>query len=299
MNLGNEYMSLKKLVDDNIVSFIPEIGDEAGVLYDSIVYSLTAGGKRLRSVLMLSFYKMAEEKADMDFAMPFAAAIEFMQTCSLIHDDLPSMDNDDYRRGRLTNHKVFGDAIALLAGDALLSATFEVMLKDTDECKDPLLKARKVKAALEIAKGTGTSGMIQGQVADVINESKSCDFKTLRFIDENKTGAFIKSAVMAGCYLGNAKDELCKAASVYGECIGEAFQIVDDILDITGSLEELGKNTGVDAQLGKSTYPAILGLEESKKRAEELLQSAESAIAPFDEYGTALDIINFLKSEIQ
>ena len=296
--LGNEYLTLKKLVDDHVLDYFPKLDERTKVLSDSMEYSVTAGGKRLRSVLLLSFYKMAEEGADPAFALPFAAAVEYIQTYSLIHDDLPSMDNDDYRRGKLTNHKVFGEDMALLAGDALQSLAFETMLCDADKCEDAVLKARKVKAAYEIAKGTGTAGMVQGQVADVKTVSQNCDYETLRFIDANKTGAFIKSSILAGCFLGGADKTLTDAAALYGDCIGEAFQIVDDILDIISNVEELGKNTGVDAQLNKSTYPALLGLDNAKKRVDELLDTADNAIAAFDKYGIARDITKFLRDEI-
>ena len=299
--LGPEYRKLKTLVDDHILDYIPEIDNKSVTIYDAMKYSLTAGGKRLRPILLLAFYELScKDKPDYSFALPFAEAVEFIQTYSLIHDDLPALDNDDYRRGQLTNHKVFGEDIAILAGDALLSAAYEVMLKDSllyiNE-NDKLKK--KVKASFEISKGTGVRGMVQGQVADVENEGKACSVELLDFIHSNKTAAFIKSSILAGCYLGGASKELIEDATVYGESLGHAFQIVDDIMDVISTKEERGKNVGGDALLEKSTYPAIYGLEESKKRAMELLNKAEAAIEDYkDKAIIQLDIIYYLKEQI-
>ena len=298
--LGPEYNKLKKLVDEHILDFIPEIDNKTVTLYDSMKYSLTAGGKRIRPILLLSFYKIASKSDDYSFALPFAEAIEFIQTYSLIHDDLPAMDNDDYRRGMLTNHKVYGENIAILAGDALLSSAYEVMLKD---CLLYISEAEKlknkVKAAFEICKGTGVRGMVQGQVADVENEGKPCSTDLLEFIHSNKTAAFIKSAVLSGCYLGGASKELIEDATVFGESLGHAFQIVDDIMDVISTKEERGKDVGGDEEAGKATYPAIYGLEESKQKAIDLLNKAENAISDYTNLSEVpMAIINYLKEQI-
>lgn len=298
--LGQEYNKLKKLVDEHILDFIPDIDNKTVTLYDAMKYSLTAGGKRIRPVLMLAFYRIASKSSDYNFALPFAEAIEFIQTYSLIHDDLPAMDNDDYRRGMLTNHKVFGENIAILAGDALLSSAYEVMLKDSllyinesDKLK------RKVKASFEISKGTGVRGMVQGQVADVENEGKACSTDLLEFIHSNKTAAFIKSSVLAGCYLGGASKELLENANIYGECLGHAFQIVDDIMDVISTKEERGKAVGGDAEAGKATYPALYGLDESKEMALRLLSKAEKAVIDYEDLSEIpVNVLNYLKEQI-
>ena len=298
--LGPEYNKLKKLVDDHILDFIPEIDNKTATLYEAMKYSLTAGGKRIRPVLMLAFYKIASNSADYNFALPYAEAIEFIQTYSLIHDDLPAMDNDDYRRGMLTNHKVFGENIAILAGDALLSSAYEVMLKDSLIYINDIDKLKcKVKASFEISKGTGVRGMVQGQVADVENEGKPCSTDLLEFIHSNKTAAFIKSSVLSGCYLGGASKQLVEDATVFGECLGHAFQIVDDIMDVISTKEERGKEVGGDAEAGKATYPSLYGLEESKNKAIELLKKAEKAISNYNSISEVpMAILNYLKEQI-
>lgn len=298
--LGQEYNKLKKLVDEHILDFIPDIDNKTVTLYDAMKYSLTAGGKRIRPVLMLAFYHVASKSEDYSFALPYAEAIEFIQTYSLIHDDLPAMDNDDYRRGMLTNHKVFGENIAILAGDALLSSAYEVMLKDSLLFINEADKLKcKVKAAFEISKGTGVRGMVQGQVADVENEGKACSTGLLEFIHSNKTAAFIKSSILAGCYLGGASKKLLEDANVYGECLGHAFQIVDDIMDVVSTKEERGKDVGGDVEAGKATYPSLYGLEKSKEMALMLLNKAENAISDYSELSEIpLNILNFLKEQI-
>ncbi len=299
--LSNEYNQLKKLIDDHILDFIPEIDSKSKTLYDSMKYSLTAGGKRIRPVLLLAFYQIASNSKDYSFALPFAEAIEFIQTYSLIHDDLPALDNDDYRRGLLTNHKVFGEDIAILTGDALLSSAYEVILKDTlSYVNDPENLPKKVLASFEISKGTGVRGMVQGQIADVENEGKTYSIDLLNFIHSNKTAAFIKSAVLAGAYLGGASNELIEDATVYGEALGHAFQIVDDIMDVISTKEERGKNVGGDANLGKSTYPALFGLEESKKQANELLDKSLITVSKYKSItNVPIDIADYLKEQIR
>jgi len=293
-----EFNRLKNLINDHILDFMPVIDQKVSTLYDSMRYSLTAGGKRIRPVLMMAAGLMCGEKEE--FLLPFACAAEFIQTYSLIHDDLPAMDNDDYRRGMLTNHKVYGEDIAILAGDALLSASYEVMgkqmllfLDDEDRLK------RLTRAMFELTKGTGVRGMVAGQVADVENEGKACSEEMLTFIHANKTAAFIKSVTLAGGYLGGADEQLLSDLRTYGEHIGLAFQIVDDILDIIGDEKTLGKKTHVDAQLDKATFPALYGLEKSVELAMGHLAKARDAMEKYyDEAEVFNYIIDFLESEI-
>ena len=293
-----EFNRLKNLINDHILDFMPVIDQKVSTLYDSMRYSLTAGGKRIRPVLMMAAGLMCGEKEE--FLLPFACAAEFIQTYSLIHDDLPAMDNDDYRRGMLTNHKVYGEDIAILAGDALLSASYEVMgkqmllfLDDEDRLK------RLTRAMFELTKGTGVRGMVAGQVADVENEGKACSEEMLTFIHANKTAAFIKSVTLAGGYLGGADEQLLSDLRTYGEHVGLAFQIVDDILDIIGDEKTLGKKTHVDAQLDKATFPALYGLEKSVELAMGHLAKARDAMEKYyDEAEVFNYIIGFLESEI-
>lgn len=293
-----EFNRLKNLINDHILDFMPVIDQKVSTLYDSMRYSLTAGGKRIRPVLMMAAGLMCGEKEE--FLLPFACAAEYIQTYSLIHDDLPAMDNDDYRRGMLTNHKVYGEDIAILAGDALLSASYEVMgkqmllfLDDEDRLK------RLTRAMFELTKGTGVRGMVAGQVADVENEGKACSEEMLTFIHANKTAAFIKSVTLAGGYLGGADEQLLSDLRTYGEHVGLAFQIVDDILDIIGDEKTLGKKTHVDAQLDKATFPALYGLEKSVELAMGHLAKARDAMEKYyDEAEVFNYIIDFLESEI-
>ena len=293
-----EFNRLRNLVNDHILDFMPVIDPKCSTLYESMRYSLTAGGKRIRPVLMMAAALMCKEKEE--FVLPFACAAEYIQTYSLIHDDLPAMDNDDYRRGMLTNHKVYGEDIAILAGDGLLSAAYEVMTKHMLLfLDDPERLKRLAKAAFEISKGTGVRGMVAGQVADVENEGKACSEDMLTFIHANKTAAFIKSVTLAGGYLGGADEQLQSDLRIYGEHLGLAFQIVDDILDVIGDEKELGKKTHVDAGLNKATYPALYGLETSIDLAMGHLAKARDAMEKYyDEAEVFNCVIDFLESEI-
>lgn len=235
-----EYNRLKEMVEVHILDFLPEIDSKSMTLYDAMRYSLTAGGKRLRSVLLLAACEFCGEKADI--GLPYACALEYIQTYSLIHDDLPAIDNDDLRRGLPTNHKVYGEDVAILAGDGLLSAAFETMTKDMLlYLDDPAVLKRKVRAAFEIAKGTGCRGMVAGQIADVESVNRQCSKEMLDYIHLNKTAAFIRSSALAGCYLAGADKERCNDMRVYGESVGLAFQIVNDLQDITGDALVLEK----------------------------------------------------------
>lgn len=268
-----DYRRYLEIIDMHMVDLLPDVDPKSLTLCESMKYSLTAGGKRLRPVLMMGACEFAG--GNIKDALPYACAIEYIHTYSLIHDDLPCMDDDDYRRGVPTNHKVFGDDIATLAGDGLHTTAFESMLKDMFLYFDDEEKLkRKIRAAYEIAKGAGCSGMIAGQTADVENEGKAVSKEMLDYIHINKTAAVIVAAVRAGAYLGGADDEMLADLTVYAEDLGLAFQIVDDILDIVGDEKEMGKKKGMDAERGKMTYPGLYGLEASYTRVEELTNHA-------------------------
>ena len=256
-------------------------------LREAMSYSLLAGGKRLRPVLVL----MACEACggDSEAALPAACALEMIHTYSLIHDDLPAMDDDDYRRGRLTNHKVFGDALAILAGDALLTLAFEVVARD--------VRPAAVAAACcaDLAFAAGACGMVGGQVADVESENRSGhgadSLEHLQSIHRRKTGRLIRSALTMGGRIALADVATLGTLDHYGTCIGLAFQIADDVLDVTGTQDKLGKGVGKDAGHGKLTYPGLIGLERSRQMARDLIDEACLAIAPWGERGRRLEAL--------
>jgi len=274
---NEEYFRFKELVEEHLLHFLPEVDNKSITLYESMTYSLKAGGKLLRPVLLLASCEFCG--GDVKLALPYACAIEYIHTYSLIHDDLPAMDNDDLRRGIPTNHKVFGDAIAILAGDGLLNSAFEAMNKDMLLYLDDMDKLkRRVRAIYEISKGAGCRGMIAGQIADIEAENKQCTKELLDYIHVNKTAALIKSAVRAGAHLAGADKKTFQDLDEYAENLGLAFQIVDDILDINGDEEELGKKTGSDQAKKKATYPCRYGYEESKQKVWELTDNAKRAM---------------------
>lgn len=245
-------------------------------IYEAMRYSLLAGGKRLRPILCLASCELVGGTVEM--AMPTACALEMVHTMSLIHDDLPAMDNDDYRRGKLTNHKVYGDDIAILAGDGLLVYAFEVVATQTQNVPAP----RVLKAIAQLAYAFGADGVVGGQVVDIQCEGKlDTTVETLHFIHTHKTGALLEACVVCGAILGGASDEDVQRLSRYAQKIGLAFQIIDDILDITKTQEELGKTAGKDLQAQKATYPSIWGLEESTRQAQELIEQAKAELASF------------------
>ena len=281
MSIGtlNEY---KELVDEHLLHYLPEIDNKTSTIYDSMKYSLEAGGKRLRPALLMAACEFSG--GDRMAALPYACAMEFIHTYSLIHDDLPCMDDDELRRGKPTNHVVYGAGIATLAGDGLLNSAFEAMYKDMFMYFDDFdeLKAR-VRAGNEIAKGAGCTGMVAGQVADLEAVGKTISGEMLDFIHISKTAAMIRAALRAGGMIGHADETKLRALTDYGEALGLAFQIQDDILDVVGTAEELGKNPGVDEEMDKATYPAIYGLEASYKRNDELCDQAIAIMEPFGE----------------
>lgn len=270
----------KKLVEDHLMDFIPDVDHKSITLYESMKYSLSAGGKRIRPVLLLAACDFCGGR--IEEALPYACAIEYMHTYSLIHDDLPCMDNDDLRRGLPTNHKVYGDAVATLAGDGLQAAAYEAMTRDMFLYFDDnnALKNR-IRAAYEISKGSGCRGIVAGQIADIESEDKSCSKEMLDYIHLTKTSALIVAAVRAGAQLGNASDEMLEDLTIYAENLGLAFQICDDILDVEGQEEEMGKKAGMDSINKKATYPALYGLEESKERLNDLNDTAINALKKY------------------
>lgn len=241
-------------------------------LYEAMEYSLMAGGKRIRPWLTLAFCSLCG--GNTEEAMPFACGVEMIHTYSLIHDDLPAMDNDDMRRGRPTNHIVYGEDIALLAGDGLLTKAFEIMLTGAKNEK-------AIKAAAVMAKYAGTFGMIGGQCIDLQAEGKKISLKELEAMDMGKTVGLIRAACLMGAIIGGGDEACLLAASDYAEGVGMAFQIRDDILDVVGDSAALGKNTGMDAQLEKSNYVSLLGLERAEALVHEYTQKALAALGEF------------------
>ena len=267
-----------KNIENALKSCLPSTDCREKKLIDAMAYSLEAGGKRVRPNLVFSFNELCNGKTEA--AVPFACAVEMIHTYSLIHDDLPCMDNDDMRRGKPSNHKVYGEDIALLAGDALQSLAFEIMT--SDKAISQSSAAACCKAVNTLAAYCGARGMVGGQVIDLINENKSAPIEVLREMDYKKTACLIKAACELGCISANADDKLIKSASEYGECIGIAFQIQDDILDVTSSDEELGKPVGSDAENSKSTYVSLLGIEKCRELVDELTEKAVNALHGFD-----------------
>ena len=277
LDSSQELYRYKELVDSHLLSLLPKIDNKSRTLYEAMKYTLGAKGKRLRPILLL----MACESAggDVNSAIPYACAVEFIHAYSLIHDDLPAMDDDDLRRGEPTNHKVFGEGIAILAGDGLLSAAFELIHRQYLAFLDqPEVLRRHIRAGYEIAKGCGCRGMVAGQVADFESEGIVISHEMLDYIHINKTAALIKAAVCAGAYLGGAGDQEIRYFADYGENLGLAFQVEDDILDASGDTETLGKTAGKDEPAQKATYPSVYGIKESKERLTELTQLAVTAI---------------------
>ena len=245
-------------------------------------YSLHAGGKRLRPILFISAYELASNdnsregctQSELDAIIPMACALEMIHTYSLIHDDLPAMDNDDYRRGKLTNHRVYGEAIAILAGDGLLNLAYEVMLEHLPSSQERL--SGYLKAMAVIASSAGISGMISGQSADIQSQEGENDESVLNYIHSHKTEALITGALKAGALVNGGDTRVLDALSGYGKAFGLAFQITDDILDLKGDLVQLGKAPGSDVKKGKLTYPAKYGLEKSRKMASQYIEEAVS-----------------------
>lgn len=274
-----QYLSKnKKLVDSAIIELLPGEDSYPECIHKSMHYSLLAGGKRLRPSLVIAAAEAVG--GDRLAVLPFAVAAELIHTYTLIHDDLPALDNDDLRRGKPTNHKVFGEAIAILAGDALLTEAFILMTQASS--MEPISQKNILKAAHEMATAIGSGGTIGGQVVDLESEGKPIDPETLEYIHVYKTGFLIRACVRCGAMLSGATSSQLHALSRYGAHIGLAFQIIDDILDITGDEKKLGKDVGSDIDKDKATYPALYGLEESRKKAEDLIDQSIDCLQSFD-----------------
>ena len=267
--------NLLEMVNAKLAEYLPEEDILQADVITAMRYSLLGGGKRIRPVLVLEFCRICG--GDEQIALPFACAVEMIHTYSLIHDDLPCMDDDDMRRGRPSNHKVFGEDTALLAGDALLTMAFETML--SDESVRLAGAQRAAKAAGCLARAAGAHGMVGGQVIDLMSEGRSISLETLKKMDEGKTGALILASAQMGCVLAGADDKQIQAAESYARAIGLAFQIVDDILDVTGDAQTLGKPIGSDSGNNKCTYVSLMGLENAEKTVEELTAAAVEALS--------------------
>jgi geranylgeranyl diphosphate synthase type II len=273
------YLADKRTVVDKVLEqLVPPAETFPPKVFEAMRYSLFAGGKRVRPILAIASAEALGAKTA--GLLPIAGALELIHTYSLIHDDLPAMDDDDFRRGRSTCHKVYGEALAILAGDGLLNRAFEV-LSDPRRLKT-VTALRLVAIMREISLASGAFGMVGGQVVDMESEGQDVDLPTLEYIHTHKTGALIRAAVRTGAIYAKASEKRLKALTRYGERIGLAFQIADDILDIVGSQEEIGKDVGSDLKKGKKTYPGFYGLEESRRRAKEVSDQALAALKDFD-----------------
>lgn len=280
-----QYMAEKaELINDSLRERLAQENDFPASLHKAMHYSLFAGGKRLRPVLALAACEAVG--GGIEAAIDVACALECIHTYSLIHDDLPALDNDALRRGRPTCHIVFGEAVAIMAGDALLTVAFDIMSRSKSNDA-----ARVLKAVAEVAAAAGSTGMIGGQVVDIESEGREVEFPVLEYIHIHKTGKLILASVRSGAIMAGADESQLAGLTRYGEAAGLAFQIADDILDVEGVSQDLGKGTGGDAAKGKATYPAVIGLEESKKRAAELVELAVAALDAFDEKAEPLRAI--------
>ena len=268
---------LRTQVEDYLarLRFADEVGLEG--LEEAMRYSLLAGGKRIRPVLALATASALGREPDT--VLPLAAALELIHTYSLIHDDLPAMDDDDLRRGKPTCHKVYGEAIAILAGDALLTRAFQVMAQ-LDGRPDAERVRRRLAATAVLAEAAGTSGLIGGQVQDLESEGRTLDAAGLERMHRAKTGALLEACIRGGALMGGGAGEDLKRLDRYASAVGLAFQVVDDVLDATGAADELGKTAGKDARAGKATYVSVHGLEASRRLAGRLLAEALSAVGP-------------------
>jgi len=278
MDLKSYLNEKREIIEESLKKYFPEPRGPAADVIKAMNYSLFAGGKRLRPILcMAGAGAVGGEEKDV---IPVACALELIHTYSLIHDDLPVMDNDDMRRGKPTSHKVFGEAVALLAGDGLLTEAFRLMTETV--LTDRMDPRTLLNVMGMIATAAGYDGMVGGQVVDIQMEGKAVDVDIVEFIHRRKTGALITASVRAGATLGGGDEHQVKAITSYGKNIGLAFQISDDILDIEGDSRRLGKNVGGDARKEKITYPAVLGLGRSKKIQERMIEMAIESLEPFD-----------------
>ncbi len=274
MELKAYLAARQKEVERALHRSLPKENVKPATIHKAMRYSLFAGGKRLRPILCLAAAEACGGKTAA--ALPLACAVECIHTYSLIHDDLPSMDNDDFRRGRPTCHKAFGEGIAVLAGDALLTIAFEIVAEAEADSRYKLQDLLR-----EIAVGAGSRKLIAGQVADLEAEGKKISRADLRYIHENKTAALLTTSVRLGAMSANASGRQIAAMTNFGRALGLAFQVIDDILDLTQTSEKLGKSAGKDVAAQKATYPAVIGLEKSRREAKRLTSRAHASLEPF------------------
>ncbi|MGB0910253.1 MAG: polyprenyl synthetase family protein [Nitrospirales bacterium] len=284
MDIQEYLKAQQQRIDQLLEEIVPPGHDLAKTLYESMRYSLLGGGKRIRPILTLA---AAEAIGGPNKGiLPYAAALELIHTYSLVHDDLPAMDNDDYRRGRLTNHKVYGEGLAILAGDALLTMAFELCSQQSSETQIPA--DRQIQIIYEIATGAGHDGMVGGQVMDIQAENQDIDLITLQTIHNYKTGKLIRAAVRVGGIWAGATHDQLDSLTGYAEDIGLAFQIADDVLNMTGTREELGKDAGTDEKRGKKTYPSFYGVDGARELATDCIRRAVRRLEDFDDHADPL-----------
>jgi geranylgeranyl diphosphate synthase type II len=284
MDIASYLDQKREEVDQFLDRVLPDAKISPTTLHEAMRYSLFAGGKRVRPILAIA---AAEAIGPPTKAiLPIASSLELIHTYSLIHDDLPAMDNDDYRRGKPTNHKVYGEAMAILAGDALLTLAFDLCSRS--ELVEGLDPARQVLIIRELASGSGHLGMVGGQVLDIQAENKAIDLHTLQTIHMHKTGMLIRAAVRMGAIVASATLPQLNQLTKYAEDVGLAFQIADDVLNVTGTREELGKNANTDAQRGKKTYPTFYGVDGARRLADDCVDRAISRVSMFDGKADAL-----------
>lgn len=280
-----------QLIESALDRYLPAAKTLPTTLHEAMRYSVFAGGKRIRPILMLAACEAVG--GDIKNVLPAACAIEMIHSYSLIHDDLPAMDDDDLRRGNPTNHKVYGEATAILAGDGLLTEAF--ILLSNPEIRGTATAQQYCEVIHLLAKGAGSRGMVGGQVVDMEAEESPVDLPTLEYIHTHKTGALILASIEIGALLGGATTEQRRALCCFGEAAGLAFQVVDDILDIVADESQLGKDVGSDQQRGKATYPALLGLSGARERAEELHRRALDSLSMFGDSARPLrDIASYI-----
>ncbi len=276
-NLKKYIKDRKEKVDSALETYLPKTQGPAGKVVEAIYYSICAGGKRVRPILLMAACDAVG--GDHNKVLPAACALECVHTYSLIHDDLPAMDDDDLRRGKPTCHKVYGEAIAILAGDGLLTYAFELMTHP--DLLENCAPSTVIKAINVFSKAAGVDGMVGGQTADILFEGKDVDPDTLAYIHSHKTGALIRASVEMGALLGGGSQEQIERLIEYGMALGLAFQVIDDLLDVVGDQDKIGKPVGSDIKKQKATYPALFGIEETRKRANELKDMALNAISAF------------------
>ena len=287
MDIQDYLKRQQETIDHFLDQVVPDGQTLPKTLYESMRYSLLGGGKRIRPILTMAAAEAVGTQDDR--ILPFAAALEFVHTYSLVHDDLPAMDNDDFRRGRPTNHKSFGEGMAILAGDALLTMAFELCSHPTHT--ETITPDRQVRIIHELARGSGHGGMVGGQVLDIQAENQDIDLKTLQTIHTFKTGKLIRAAVRIGGMYAGASPTQLEALTGYSEAIGLAFQIADDVLNKTGTREELGKDPGTDAKRGKKTYPSFYGVEGARELGQDCIRRAIKHLEDFDQKADPLRLI--------